>query len=173
LFRTSPLQSGAAAVQEIAEVDGFLIVRHPEGLQLVLRTTQGLYSRMVPDEQSRRAIRRALTEPWRLSLTPFFKQLLIWRIIAQADAWAQQSGWEPGPSDAYGRGQMVYHPDCITMSRLAGEAGASQQVSPTPQRRDISASILHEWEGALDKTVDIGTLTPLGAVVTADEASVA
>lgn len=24
----------------------------------------------------------------------------IWDVIAQADAWAQRTGWQPGPSDA-------------------------------------------------------------------------
>ncbi len=28
------------------------------------------------------------------------KQPFIWQVIAQADVWAQQLGWEPGPSDA-------------------------------------------------------------------------
>lgn len=27
------------------------------------------------------------------------KQPFIWRVMAQADEWAQQTGWEPGPSD--------------------------------------------------------------------------
>jgi len=28
------------------------------------------------------------------------KSPFIWKVIAQADEWAQQTGWLPGPSDA-------------------------------------------------------------------------
>ena len=28
------------------------------------------------------------------------KQPFIWQVFAQADLWAQQVGWQPGPSDA-------------------------------------------------------------------------
>ncbi|MDP9847023.1 GrpB family protein [Streptosporangium lutulentum] len=28
------------------------------------------------------------------------KDAICWQIIQRADEWAQQTGWEPGPSDA-------------------------------------------------------------------------
>jgi len=47
-------------------------------------------------------VKRSLAERYRLDRHGYTdaKGPVVWQIIQQADDWAQQTGWEPGPSDA-------------------------------------------------------------------------
>jgi GrpB-like predicted nucleotidyltransferase (UPF0157 family) len=47
-------------------------------------------------------VKRSLADRYRLDRAAYTdaKGPIIWEIIQRADAWAQQTGWEPGPSDA-------------------------------------------------------------------------
>ncbi len=47
-------------------------------------------------------VKRSLADRYRLDRNAYTgaKGPIVWEIIRQADDWAQQTGWEPGPSDA-------------------------------------------------------------------------
>jgi GrpB-like predicted nucleotidyltransferase (UPF0157 family) len=47
-------------------------------------------------------VKRSLAERYRLDRHAYTdaKGPIVWEIIRRADDWAQQTGWEPGPSDA-------------------------------------------------------------------------
>jgi GrpB-like predicted nucleotidyltransferase (UPF0157 family) len=46
--------------------------------------------------------KRSLADRYRLDRHAYTeaKESIIWEIIQRADSWAQQTGWEPGPTDA-------------------------------------------------------------------------
>lgn len=61
------------------------------------------YLRTYPDEADAYARRKfELAGPYRDDRPGYVaaKQPYIWGVVARADAWAQATGWEPGPSDA-------------------------------------------------------------------------